>query len=374
MAGDEEPVRRAQRLRDEVVPFPELRRRSFLRARGTARFDVARASPPKSPSERASPRAGEAWRRSAERLVYYALEGVGRTQRRLPGPVHVIRNVPYLGTGRRSHRLDVYVPAGRQGPLPVVLYVHGGVFVWCSKETHFFVGHRYARAGFLVFNVNYRLAPRHKYPAALEDVSEALRWVHDNAARFGGDPGRLVLAGESAGANLVASLAIACGAPRPEPWARALFDAGVTPKAVVAACGIMHVSQAHRHALRAELGPLVRRVLHLLPDAYVDLRLPRRDGELDLLDPVRTLESDYRFQRPMPGFFLPVGTRDPLVDDTRRMAAALERRGIPHRVRYYTDELHAFHFMFWRRAARQCWSETFRFIDAQLRSGAAAPV
>jgi acetyl esterase len=191
--------------------------------------------------------------------------------------------------------------------------------------------------------------------------------VHDNAARFGGDPTRLILAGESAGANLVTSLAVACATPRPEPWARALYDAGVSPRAVVAACGILHVSQASRLGAKPHLGPIVRRVLNVLPHAYVDLRKPWADGELDLLDPLRIFESNHQFTRPVPAFFLPVGTDDPLVDDTRRMARALERRGIAHEVRYYSGELHAFHFMFWRRASKRCWAETFRFIDRHLR-------
>jgi acetyl esterase len=353
---------------NKVIPFRSGVAR-LAQARTRALGSLGRAAPPATPVPASRKVQGpQPVRRELEQLAYYGLEVVGRVQQRLSQRhVRVIRNVPYLGTGRRSHRLDVYIPLGQKGPLPVVLYVHGGVFVWCSKETHFFVGHTYANAGFVVFNLNYRLSPRHKFPAALEDVSEALRWVHDNAARFGGDASRLVLAGESAGANLVSSLAIACASPRPEPWARALFDAHITPRAVVAACGILHVSQASRVGMRQKLGPVVRRVLAILPDAYVDLRMPRAEGELDLVDPLRVFESNYRFARALPGFFLPVGTRDPLVEDTTRMAEALHKRGIPCEARYYSGELHAFHFMFWRRAAKQCWAETFRFIDAQLR-------
>jgi len=356
-----------------VLPFRRIARSGSdgrLRAAVSGVREAALASPlsdPGAPNALAYPGRSRV-PRPLEKLTYAGLEFVGRLQQRATADrVRVVRNVPYLGSGMRSHHLDVYVPRGKQGPLPVVLYVHGGVFVGCSKETHFFVGHRFANAGFVLFNVNYRLAPRHKFPAALEDVSEALRWVHDNAARFGGDPTRLVLAGESAGANLVTSLAVACASPRPEPWARALYDAGVAPKAVVAACGILHVSQATRLGAKPHLGPIVRRVLNLLPHTYVDLRKPWNAGELDLLDPLRIFESEHRFTRPLPGFFLPVGTEDPLIDDTRRMAEALTRRAVPHEVRYYSGELHAFHFMFWRRASRRCWAETFRFIDRQLR-------
>jgi acetyl esterase len=321
---------------------------------------LARAAPRLSTGPKPQPR----W---LEKLAFHALETTGRIQQRLSQEhVRVLRNVPYLGSGRRSHLLDVYIPEGKRGPLPVVVYVHGGAFVWCSKETHFSMGQIYARAGFVVFNINYRLAPRHMFPSAMEDVCAALHWVHDNAARFGGDPTRLILAGESAGANLALGLTIACCSPRHEPWARALFDAGVTPRAVVAACGILHVTQASRIGMRKELHPVVRKVLRLLPDSYVDLRKPRAQGELDWVDPVRVFESSYRFARPLPGIFLPVGTRDPLLDDTRRMAEALAARGVPHEARYYAGEVHAFHFMTWRAAAQRCWQETFRFIDKQL--------
>jgi acetyl esterase len=160
-------------------------------------------------------------------------------------------------------------------------------------------------------------------------------------------------------------LAIACCSPRPEPWARALFDAAIMPRAVVAACGILQVCQPRK--LRPEVPAFVRRVLHKLPATYVDARAPWREGELELADPLHVFEGPYVFARPLPGFFLPVGTRDPLLDDTRRLGAALARRGVPHHVRYYPGELHAFHFMTWRKAARRCWVETLRFLDVQLR-------
>jgi acetyl esterase len=307
--------------------------------------------------------------RALEKLAYYGLEVVGHVQGRVrKAHVQVHRNIPYLGTGRRSHLLDVYVPQGRTGPLPVVMYVHGGAFMWCSKDTHFLFAHAWAEAGFVVFNINYRLAPRNMFPAAVQDACEALRWVGDNAARFGGDPRRLVLSGESAGANLVTALTIACCSARSEPWARALFDAQIVPRAVVAACGILQVSDARRFSARRALPGVVRRILHLLPDGYVDLSAPRREHELDFADPLRVFESGYRFERPLPGFFLPVGTADPLLDDTRRMAGALSARGVPCDVRYYAGEIHAFHAMVWRALAQQCWRDSFRFVDAQLRT------
>jgi acetyl esterase len=78
--------------------------------------------------------------------------------------------------------------------------------------------------------------------------------------------------------------------------------------------------------------------------------------------------SQVRFDRQIPPFFLPVGTADPLLDDTRRMALALSRRGVPNEARYYPGEIHAFHFMSWRVLARQFWQDAFRFVDAYMRN------
>jgi acetyl esterase len=128
------------------------------------------------------------------------------------------------------------------------------------------------------------------------------------------------------------------------------------------------VSHARRFSIRQQLPAVARRILHLLPDSYVDLEAAWKDGELDLLDPLLVFEnSQQRFERTVPPFFLPVGTADPLLDDTRRMALALSRRGIPNEARYYPGEIHAFHFMTWRPNARQLWQDVFRFVDTQMR-------
>src|SRR5438093_3887886 len=85
--------------------------------------------------------------------------------------VEVVRDVPYLDTKREEHLLDVYRPTGRsKGPWPVCVYVHGGAFRILSKDTHWIMALAYARRGFLVFNISYRLAPKHPFPAAIADA------------------------------------------------------------------------------------------------------------------------------------------------------------------------------------------------------------
>jgi len=106
------------------------------------------------------------------------------------------------------NRLDLFAQDGLSGA-PVLLFVHGGGFVMGDKHTDgspFYsnIGDFAARHGMLGAAMTYRLAPDHKFPAGPEDVAAAVRWLKDNAAAHGGDPAKIVLMGQSAGATHVA--------------------------------------------------------------------------------------------------------------------------------------------------------------------------
>ena len=109
------------------------------------------------------------------------------------------------------HRLDVFAPERRPGtPAPVVVYVHGGGFVAGERSPvpgliYDNVPIFFARHGLIGINATYRLAPDHKWPSGAADVGAVVGWVKANAARFGGDPGRIFLMGQSAGATHVAT-------------------------------------------------------------------------------------------------------------------------------------------------------------------------
>jgi acetyl esterase len=99
----------------------------------------------------------------------------------------------------------LYMPPRASVPLPVLVYLHGGGWVFGSVATHDpFCRLLSEAAGVIVASVEYRLAPEHPYPAAVEDTLAAVHWVADNAAEWGGNPSRLALGGDSAGANLAA--------------------------------------------------------------------------------------------------------------------------------------------------------------------------
>jgi acetyl esterase/lipase len=144
------------------------------------------------------------------RLVL-ALEGrklsVARVEEiELPGPAGPI--------GAR-----LYVPEHERSPLPLLVYLHGGGWVRGNLDTHDTTCRFLARqAGVLVLSVDYRLAPEHPFPAAVEDSFAALRFASTSAAELGADPSAIALGGDSAGGNLtavVAQLAAAEGGPLP---------------------------------------------------------------------------------------------------------------------------------------------------------------
>jgi acetyl esterase len=101
---------------------------------------------------------------------------------------------------------DVLVP-DRAGPHPVLVYLHGGGWVAGSPRTHRKLGLRFAEAGYLVVNVDYRLAPEAPFPGPFEDCVFAVRWAAEHASRFGGVARRLAIGGDSAGGNLSAAVA-----------------------------------------------------------------------------------------------------------------------------------------------------------------------
>lgn len=275
--------------------------------------------------------------------------------------VKTIKDVPYRAAGDAAHSLDVYMPADRQGPLPVVLYVHGGGFRLMSKDTHWMMAIAFARRGYLVLNVNYRLSPQHAFPAALQDVSDAWLWALRNVERYGGDPDRIVVAGESAGGNLVTALAIETTFERPEPWAKRVFEAGVVPAAVVAYCGILEVSGIERLLSDRWYPGVVKRWIRSVETAYLD----GADAS-ELADPVRILEGDASPVRPLPPFFASVGGSDPLADDTVRLEAALLLRGVEVEAHTYDGEGHAFQMLTWRKAAKASWKATFEFLSGHI--------
>ncbi len=129
----------------------------------------------------------------------------------MEGPKQPVASVEDRELATRSGRLwaRVYRPVPTDESLPIVAYFHGGGWVIMGIETHDNICRRLANAsGAVVVSIDYRLAPEHRFPAALDDCFAATEWLAEHGADVGGDPTRLVVAGDSAGGNLAAAAAL----------------------------------------------------------------------------------------------------------------------------------------------------------------------
>jgi acetyl esterase len=283
--------------------------------------------------------------------------------------VEVLKDIPYLEPSTLpEHRLDIYRSTATPGPYPVVLYIHGGGFRILSKDSHWLMGLIFARRGFLVFNISYRLAPRHPFPCAVEDTFAAFEWVLNNAEKYGGDVSRLVVAGESAGGNLATALTLATCYRRKEEHAARVFARRVVPKVVVPACAILQVTDCARFRRNGNISTFIADRLSEVSGAYVGHceSSPDPEGLLELADPLRVFERGEKPDRPLPPFFAPCGTADPLIDDTRRLKRALDRMGVECAAPEFEGEHHAFHAFIFREPALRCWRETFEFVGPRV--------
>ena len=217
----------------------------------------------------------------------------------------------------------VYTPPGN-GPLPAVLFFHGGGWVIADRKVYDGGARGLAKqADAVVVSVDYRLAPEHKFPAAHDDALAAYRWLARNAASVGGDPERLALAGESAGGNLAVATAIGAR------------DAGLTaPKHVLSVYPVAQSSTDTASYLKyADAMPLNRPMMlwfiGQVTSSPADVQDPRINlvkADLHGLPPVTIINAEI----------------DPLRDDGAQLEQALRTAGVAVDRKVYDGVTHEF--------------------------------
>lgn len=298
--------------------------------------------------------------------------------------IEKIRDLVFDESIGEAGRLDIYRPRDATGALPTVFYVHGGAFALCSKETHQIMGYILASRGYQVVMPNYRLGPKHLFPDPFIDIAKALAWTEERGVAYGVDPSRIAIAGDSAGANLASAITIACNQPRPEAFAKELYEREIKLRCALPRYGVLDLEDMERFYRRpdraAKMSGWVKRELRWVATSYVGYPRHVKAKEAPLASPLRLLEApEPEGARKLPPFFIAVGTKDPLLPDSRRLAEALKAKGIPHRLEIYPGELHAFDVLVHRRHAQAKWSACFDFLEQHLvgaqaeKSAAARP-
>lgn len=220
--------------------------------------------------------------------------------------------------------LRIYAPVrAAASPVPLLLYVHGGGWVIGDLETHDAVCRRLCHdSGMKVAAVDYRLAPEHPFPAAPDDVTAALRWLHANAAQLGGDPRRIAVAGDSAGAQLA--------------LVAARRTAGVVP---VRALGLIYPVAQHASeggACYAENDGkfLTAGVMQWFSECYTAGSAEARE------------HADFALLRRgsfggLPPAWVATMGHDPLRDEGHALALRMEGEGVAVTHRHYAGAIHA---------------------------------
>jgi acetyl esterase len=216
----------------------------------------------------------------------------------------------------------VYTPAG-EGPLPILVYLHGGGWVLGDLESSDFECRAIANAAAcIVVSVDYCLAPEHKFPAPAEDAYEATRWVAENAERLGGRPGAVAVGGMSAGGNLAAVVALMARDRGGPALACQLLIVPVTDCGCDTAscldCGDDYL------LTRDEMLYFWQMYLPAPEDGDHPYASPLRAGDLSGLPPARVHTAEF----------------DPLRDEGRAYAEKLEAAGVPVSYECYDGMVH----------------------------------
>jgi acetyl esterase/lipase len=234
-------------------------------------------------------------------------------------------------TYRDDQQLDVYRPDDTTDALPTVVWTHGGGGLSGRRTDDAGWFARLAREGFTVVALDYRLAPAATYPAALRDVTDALAFVTAHADELGADLGRVVLGGDSAGAQMTAQLAVAATSPA---YARRIGLPTVLGRdqlrGVVLACGYydLDVFRGAGESLARPLRWAVRTILWSITGS--------RDPDPSLLD---EMSSARHATEAFPAALVLGGNGDPLTDtQSRPLADHLRRLGVDVTTVFYEPD------------------------------------
>lgn len=134
--------------------------------------------------------------------------------------------------------LDVYRPLNVNSKLPVIVNVHGGGWVYGSKECYQYYCMSLAQQGFAVVNFSYRLAPEYKFPASLEDTTLVFNWILENKELYGFDTDNLFALGDSAGAHILSLYSCMCADKKLQKYFSFYPDEQLKIKAIALNCGV----------------------------------------------------------------------------------------------------------------------------------------
>ena len=266
----------------------------------------------------------------------------------LPTGVVSLRNISY-GRHGKWNLTDIYYPEGTAQPLPTIVSIHGGGYVYGTKEIYRRYCMSLAQRGFTVVNFNYRLAPESKFPAPIEDTNALISFLCDHAREYHIDPSRMFLVGDSAGGQLVSHYAAIWS----NPDFAGLFSfrvPDITLLAVGLNCGMYDTKDMTGFPRKG------------LARDYLGSKIPADDPRFMVLDAI-----DSRF----PPAHITPACHDFLRENAQPMEAYLTGKGVPAEMKCYGTEDathigHVFHVNISLPEATQCNDDQTAFFRRYL--------
>ncbi len=267
-----------------------------------------------------------------------------------PDDVKRYDNIPY-GRDKKWQILDVYRPKEKEGKLPVIISVHGGGWVYGTKEVYQFYCMSLAERGFAVINFNYRLAPGHKHPAQIEDVNAVVKWVLENGETYGFDTENIFALGDSAGGHLLSVYsAMLCDKDYAKHYDIDTPE-GFQFNAIALNCGVYYQAMPKKK-MKADL------LNDLLPKGWTK-------EDLDMLNSYDKIKPGY------PPVFLMTANGDFLKDQPDHLIPHLEENKIPYELHIYGSEDnvlgHVFHVNVRLKDATLCNDEECEFFRKYMK-------
>ena len=274
----------------------------------------------------------------------------------LTTPEDIIRydNICY-GTDETWQIMDIYLPKnfadGRK--LPVIVSVHGGAWVYGTKETYQFYCMNLAQRGFAVVNFTYRLAPEFKFPASAEDTNLVMKYIFDHAEEYGFDTSRIFAVGDSAGAHLLTIYTAMSTDPEYLAKIGVTLPEGFSFKAIALNCGKYSFLVDNKIFEEGDAAILYE----LLPEHGTD-------KEMEVMNVIDFVNKDF------PPVFIMTASDDFLKDQSVLLAGKLEELKVPFTFKCYgaADHplYHVFHCDMRSEDATKCNDDECKFFTEYM--------
>lgn len=271
--------------------------------------------------------------------------------RNMPDGFLETTDIVYSDTGK----MDIFVPDKPFGTLPVIIYMHGGGWTTGSKKTSVRQCALFAREGYLVLNMEYRLGPKYKHPDQIEDIANVLSWMNRNAKKYNADTNKVFFAGSSAGAHL--SCLAVCIATNEN--LRDSIGVDFPIKGHQVAGSLLIYGGYNMESIIDTRFFMIKTMVK----SYTGTNRPSEYEFKDQISPVHHITDSF------PPAFITAGERDHLYSQTLELIDSIKEKGRPYEEMLFDKTVknakHAFINFYYRDCSKAAYKGMIEFLKKQ---------